>query len=1195
MTNSYDYWDKKYKEAFVMNKRILSMLLALVMILSMLPVQALAEEAGTEATTVTTEPVVTESATTESAATEPVVTESAATESAATEPVVTESAATEPAQTVPADDPVAAESVAISQADALTELAVGEQLQLTAAVLPEDTADKTVTWASSDDAIAAVEETGLVTGVAAGSVTITATCGDVAGTYELTVVAQEAAALTVGEQPITVATAGIPALKPDLVLEVTGGKSLQLRVYDASGADTVYLWKFEDEDSDLYATLTPNGLLTAKSSITEARTVTVRAYAKNDESVYDTFDVSLIPCASIVKLERNGQVYANQTLTVNVNDPADASVTIDARILPNAASQDVCWQVTDSDSLCTKQETVNDITLYHRNLTGTMTVTAVAADGSGKSAKLTVRFARLATKVEIQNLLPVDDSGDPYLLGGASRTLTTNVAADKTLTDRDILWEIDGGTWNGTVSSCGFASIDQNGKLTTNVVDSMQTVTVKATLKADPSVGDSVDIRVYPAVKTVTITPNPLEPQQIGQTVTLTAVVEPSDAISQVKWTCSNEKLATFDDSTRPDPTLNLLGAGKVRITCEAMDGSGKKASVYLVIEAPVNEVLIDQPDKTELVTGERLTLEATAWTDSSAFLKAANQKILWSVTDENGEKTDAATINGSGRLTAKSVKFNTNVLVRAASAEDKEIYDEQVITIKPSDTRTFLLQANDEVVDGMRFLEDTEMMNAKEGMDIVGVWYNSDIDDVEKADDCTFYSSSPKVATVTKDGHVETLTSGTTTITARCVDTVTGRLHTAKFTLKVTKLVRELCITQPKSTSLRSGSSLSLKATAWTSWAENIKASNQKVTWNAYEYDKGKLVKTDAVSVSSSGKVTAKNVTENVEVYVYATSVENQNAFDYIVLTIRPKLAYQMKILYDGEEVTGILNLDKVDDNPDLLTVEAFVSAENPVIGTDGQTENITGDITWTSSNKKVLNVVNGTDLYIVGTGKATLTAKLSTVVDGKKASFSTKITVNVVNMVKNLEIGQVVPGQYLFAGKSVSLRAVTNQEATNKRVRWYVEDDTYATVNAYSGVVTAKKAVAGATYPQSVTVYAKALDGSGVEDSITLDIYLPVGSIQMDSSDKGYYDDATNTAEMTYNRDTPETDTYSATVLDIAGDAYASDMKILKWSSSRTSVAKIDAETGEVTAVGRGTTVIKATATDGSNKYVSFVLTVK
>ena len=58
------------------------------------------------------------------------------------------------------------------------ELTVGKTLQLMATVMPEDATEKTVTWTSSDDAIATVDATGLVTAIAPGFATITATTTD---------------------------------------------------------------------------------------------------------------------------------------------------------------------------------------------------------------------------------------------------------------------------------------------------------------------------------------------------------------------------------------------------------------------------------------------------------------------------------------------------------------------------------------------------------------------------------------------------------------------------------------------------------------------------------------------------------------------------------------------------------------------------------------------------------------------------------------------------------------------------------------------------------------------------------------------------------------------------------------------------------------------------------------------------------
>ena len=71
-------------------------------------------------------------------------------------------------------------------------LTAGNTVTLNATVLPEEIADETiVTWTSSDEKVATVDEDGKVTAIAAGEATITANAGEKSTTYKLTVQAKK--------------------------------------------------------------------------------------------------------------------------------------------------------------------------------------------------------------------------------------------------------------------------------------------------------------------------------------------------------------------------------------------------------------------------------------------------------------------------------------------------------------------------------------------------------------------------------------------------------------------------------------------------------------------------------------------------------------------------------------------------------------------------------------------------------------------------------------------------------------------------------------------------------------------------------------------------------------------------------------------------------------------------------------------
>lgn len=156
-------------------------------------------------------------------------------------------------------DPILAASIELGQASA--EMTEGETLQLTATVLPEDATDKSVTWSTSDENVATVDD-GLVTAVAPGTATITATTADGSNL---------SASCTVTIEPnIVLAT----SIELDLDnAEMTEGSTTQLTatVLPEDATDKSVAWSTNDET---VATVDDSGLVTAVAPGTAIITAT---------------------------------------------------------------------------------------------------------------------------------------------------------------------------------------------------------------------------------------------------------------------------------------------------------------------------------------------------------------------------------------------------------------------------------------------------------------------------------------------------------------------------------------------------------------------------------------------------------------------------------------------------------------------------------------------------------------------------------------------------------------------------------------------------------------------------------------------------------------------------------------------------------------------------------------------------------
>lgn len=165
--------------------------------------------------------------------------------------------------------PIPAESVIISSTEC--ELTVGDMIQLSATVLPENTTDKTISWSSSNEDVTVVDTNGNITAVGVGTARIMATCGTATAICEVTVM------------PILVETISIT---PTVISGVPGDYvKLEATVLPENATDKSLTWQSTDET---VATVNDEGVV----YIHAVGTCVITATAKDGSGVKAQCEIS---------------------------------------------------------------------------------------------------------------------------------------------------------------------------------------------------------------------------------------------------------------------------------------------------------------------------------------------------------------------------------------------------------------------------------------------------------------------------------------------------------------------------------------------------------------------------------------------------------------------------------------------------------------------------------------------------------------------------------------------------------------------------------------------------------------------------------------------------------------------------------------------------------------------------------------
>ena len=583
-------------------------------------------------------------------------------------------------------------------------------------------------------------------------------------------------------------------------------------------------------------------------------------------------------------------------------------------------------------------------------------------------------------------------SGAKTVRGGEKLTFSVTIDG-KTVPNSDLEWTL-------YPADASLATI-KSGVITTKRVTYTHYVQVSAALKSDTSRYANFRLCIAPSVKKITVSaPTTYVDLSGSKTLQLKATCDPEDAIADVTWSSSSSKIATVD----ANGLVTAHKTGKVTITATAKDGSKVKDSITLRVVSGVTGLTIEGAGS--VAAGKSITLKAVMMPAD-----ATEKGVVWSV---DCDKSIAA-ISQSGKLTTKKVSGITTITVTAVSKQNSAIRATHTVTIRPV-TTGLAISAPRLTID---LASPTLQLTAK-------------CIPEDASQQVAWSTSNKRIATVDANGVVTALKAGTVTITATATD---GTGVRAKFTVKVQKTVKSLTISGVAK--LGGGQSTTIKATILPK-----DAANQKVIYSLN-------CPASVATISTSGVLTTKNVTEITTVTVNAVSAENSTISATWTLVIYPKTT---KLT-----LTAASSWINVGASAQLHVSATPETAQMPV--------------RWRSSNTRVATVDANGVVRGLKAGTATITVRTT---DGSNKSASVRVTVGIP------ATGVVITGNRIVrAGATLRLMAtVQPANATVKRVTWAVNCP--ASVATISG--DGKLRVSANAETQIILVTATVNDGQRV-----------------------------------------------------------------------------------------------------------------
>ena len=860
-----------------------------------------------------------------------------------------------PVRITVAEPPPVVASVTVSPASMTME--VGGTFQFEATAMTADgmtIPDVQIAWMSDDDGIATVDDTGLVTAVAAGTAMITASSNDVTSmpatviieelppevasvtvdlssvmlevgdTHQLTAVARTSEGMVVGGVDIEWSSddRGVASVdQTGLVTAVGAGMANITAMTEGVMSAPVIITVVEPPPVVASVTVSPasmtmevGGTFQFEATAMTADGMTIPdvqiAWKSDDDGIATVDDTGLVTAVAagtaMITASSNDVTSMPATVIIEELPPEVASVTVDL--------SSVMLEVGDTHQLTAVARTSEGMVVGGVDIEWSSDDRGVASvDQTGLVTAVGAGMANITAMTEgvtsapviitvaepppVVTSVTVSPASMTMKVGGTFQFEATAMTADgMTIPDVQIAWMSD---------DDGIATVDDTGLVTAVAAG---TAMITASSNDVTSMPATVIIEeLPPEVASVTVDLSSVM-LEVGDTHQLTAVARTSEGMVvggvDIEWSSDDRGVASVDQTG----LVTAVGAGMANIT--AMTEGVMSAPVIITVAEPppvVTSVTVSPP-MALIEEGESQQFEAEAL--SSDGMVIPDVTILWMSSDMT-----VATIDSSGL--AAGVRSGSSPTQITITATADGISGTAMLTVEPVIARVEVSPKTATINEGAtRMFSATAFTSYDVAIQAVDFWWTS---------------SNDSVATISSSGLAIGVRSGSRPLDVTITASAEGKTDTA--TLTVEPVVSRVAV-RPSSATIDEGKTRRFRATAYTSY--DVAIQNINFSWSSSNMS--------VATISSSGLARGVNAGSTT----IRARAGGRSGTATLTVTEPPPVVAVVRVDPTSPSIE--------EGDTQRFTAAAFTSGNAVVPGVT---------FTWTSSNTSV-----ATDQQIVGSG---------------------------------------------------------------------------------------------------------------------------------------------------------------------------------------------------------------------------------